>query len=243
MDETTIFDDLSIEETILFGDNIKAPFSDFPHVFRAVITTMSSDLAQRTPAAWYQELLEGMPVGWEPPEPELPKPPAHFGAADEAKWRKGVDKAINFSALMDKRQLWICWMTDKVGKGVQAGNLMDWAMDVVSVNPDLSALELRRKITDEFKAESRSAGSWDLWLCDLAWISDRRDALAAGEAPPKWADYKTHKLIGEKKKLGVDTFMAWLNGQNQEDMGPDEDGDSPLVPASVREEEVAAIGV
>ena len=241
MDDQDIFEDLTIEETILFGDNIKSPFSDFEHVFRSVISSMSLQLAQRTPADWYRDMLNGMPEGWEPPEAKVPKVPVKFGVDDAQKWRERQEKAMELAARMDKTQLWLCWMSDRAGTGLEAGNLVEWTMEVIQeIGKDVSSLELRRKVANEFQAEAKSAGDWDLWLCDLAWVSDRRDALAAGVAAPLWKNYITHKNIGEKKKLGLETFMAWLNGQ-QEDADPEKETDSPLESAEEQQSEGAVV--
>ena len=54
------FQDFTLEETLLFGNTIAEPLSDFPQVFRSVITDMTFTLAQSTPAVWFSDYIAGL---------------------------------------------------------------------------------------------------------------------------------------------------------------------------------------
>ena len=49
------FRDFTLQETLLFGETIGEPFSDFPQVFRSVITDMTFTLAQGTQSDWFTD--------------------------------------------------------------------------------------------------------------------------------------------------------------------------------------------
>ena len=243
-----MFEDLDIDESDLFGTNIGHDFTDnVPHVFRAVATSMTAELAQRTTASWYRQFIRGRSKNWEPPEAEMPSPPSGLEGVLLSVWKRNAEVAARKAARMKPDALWLCCMADLAGEGVSAANLVDWTLDVFTEidNPNVSALALRRAVADELRLESESAGSWETWLCHLAWIAVRRDQLAADEAITSWHDFRKNEKVMEARAVGIRVFMAWLNSLPEEDiplLTEAVENDSPLDEDSPSSE-VAVIGV
>ena len=148
MTETTPFEDFTVAETQLWGKNIGQPFSDYPHVFRSVITQMTLGVVQHTPAKWYVRWLDA------DERPVKVEQKNRVTGEYEEEWPPGL----------------LLSLESKYGTGVVVCNLCDWVDDVLDEYECENGIDVRRKVTDELTKEATSAGNWDLWLCHLAWI-------------------------------------------------------------------------
>ena len=224
MTETTPFEDFTVAETQLWGKNIGQPFSDYPHVFRSVITLLSSEAAQNTPAKWYARWLDKRPTKVE----QRNKVTGEY----EEEWPQGL----------------LLTLRSKYGTGLVVTNLCDWVDDVLDEYECETAMDLRRKVTDELMKEAQSAGNWDLWLCHLAWVMQRRAAQSKQTAATSWLDFINNTTLEKAKDLGIGAFTAFMTMKNKtgtaadEDADDGDDGESPLDEAS-SDHQAATAGV
>ena len=210
-EQKTTFEDFTIAETQLWGTNIGQPFSDYPHVFRSVITGLTSGVAQETAAKWYARWCDTET------RPEMVEIKDKETGEYVFEWPAGLLLSIQSS----------------YGKGLVCSNLCDWTADVVDEGDYASGIELRRAVTEELRKEWAAAGNWDLWLCHLGWVMQRRVSQRAGVAGGAWRDYLENVTIEVAKKAGIDAFTAFMlskgkTGTAAEDTDEDDEGESPL---------------
>lgn len=233
--EMVEFPDFTIAETRLWGENLRnTKFSDYPKVFRWVIAQMSSAIAQEVPAIWFAEFMAGEPEGevidgiaqgWEHPKKDK------LGKYDDPSWT--------------------AWMLGKIGEitpslvsaegkkakailpTLQGTNLITYIEDALSEFEFVSGMELRRHVVKDLEADIADAAVWDLWLCHMAWMVERREAEQKRTAKTAWNDYVKDTRMEQSRAIGMKALMAWRMARMAEEAAEedDEEGDDtdPLV--------------
>ena len=113
-------------------------------------------------------------------------------------------------------------------------NLCDWVDDALGEYECENGMDVRRKVTDELLKEAKSAGNWDLWLCHLGWVMQRRAAQRKGIAVTAWQDFINNTTLAAAKDMGIAAFSDFMELKNKtgtaknEDADDGDDGESPL---------------
>ena len=205
MTEIDTFDDFTIAETQLWGRNIGKPFSDYPLVFRHVLTVATYEIAQETDAGWYKRYLEGASEDWVAP----------VIATEDG------EKPLVFRQSM---------AMELPVEAVVSANLVDWCDDVLLVSEHDNAIRFRAEVVNELQLELSASGDWDDWLCHMAYVMRRRGDAAKGVASQSWRDYCKDVSSEDSKAVGAACFTLWVFSRVPLDIEEPEgeDSDSPL---------------